>query len=72
MVGYVVAVEQAEDGGFGAWSPDLPGCVGLGDTVDECLADMQVAIGLYVEALRDRGEDVPQPHTIKATTLSAA
>jgi predicted RNase H-like HicB family nuclease len=72
VVGYVVVVEQADDGGFGAWSPDLPGCVGLGDTVDECVADMRVAIGLYVETLRDRGEHVPQPRAVEAVTLSAA
>jgi HicA toxin of bacterial toxin-antitoxin,/HicB_like antitoxin of bacterial toxin-antitoxin system len=37
---YAVIVEQADDGGYGAWSPDLPGCVAIGDTVEECLAEM--------------------------------
>lgn len=72
MIGYAVIVEQADDGGYGAWSPDLPGCVGLGDTIEQCLADMKEAIGLYVDVLRERGDDVPQPRTIQAVTVPAA
>ena len=72
VVGYPVIVEQADDGGDGAWSPDLPGCVALGDTVAECLEDMQAAIGLYLDVLRERGDDVPLPRAIQAITLAAA
>jgi predicted RNase H-like HicB family nuclease len=32
---YVVIFEQAGDGGWGAYLPDLPGVVALGDTRDE-------------------------------------
>nr|WP_307935123.1 type II toxin-antitoxin system HicB family antitoxin [Salinispora arenicola] len=37
-------IERAEDGGYGAWSPDLPGCVALGETRREALAEMRAAI----------------------------
>lgn len=72
MIGYAVIVEQADDGGYGSWSPDLPGCVALGDTIEECLAETGEAIGLYVDVLRERGEAVPQPRAIQAVTLPAA
>jgi predicted RNase H-like HicB family nuclease len=72
MIGYAVMVEQADDGGYGAWSPDLPGCVALGDTIEKCLAEMRDAIGLYVDVLRERGDEVPQPRAIQAVTLPAA
>lgn len=72
MIGYAVIVEQADDGGYGAWSPDLPGCVGLGDTIEECLADMKEAISLYVDVLRECGDEVPQARAIQAVTLPAA
>ena len=72
MIGYAVIVEQADDGGYGAWSPDLPGCVGLGDTIEECLTDMKAAIALYVDVLRERGDEVPQPRAIQAVTVPAA
>jgi predicted RNase H-like HicB family nuclease len=72
VIGYAVIVEQADDGGFGAWSPDLPGCVALGDTIDDCLADMRAAIAVYLDVLRERGGEVPQPRAIQALTLPAA
>ena len=72
MAGYAVVVEQAEDGGYGAWSPDLPGCVALGDTVEACVAEMREAVALYIEVLRDRGEAVPEPRAVQAVTLPAA
>jgi predicted RNase H-like HicB family nuclease len=72
MIGYAVIVEQADDGGYGAWAPDLPGCVALGDTIEECLAEMRDAIDLYVDVLRERGDEIPQPRAIQAVTLPAA
>lgn len=70
--GYAVIIEQADDGGFGAWSPDLPGCVALGDTVEETLAEMREAINLYIEVLRERGDEVPTPRAVQTVTVSAA
>jgi predicted RNase H-like HicB family nuclease len=72
MIGYAVIVEQADDGGYGAWAPDLPGCVALGDTIEECLAEMRDAINLYVDVLRERGDEIPQPRAIQTVTLPAA
>jgi predicted RNase H-like HicB family nuclease len=35
MIEYLVVIEPAEDGtGFGAYVPDLPGCVAAGRTVE--------------------------------------
>lgn len=69
---YAVIIERAEDGGFGAWCPDLPGCTALGDTYDECLAEMREAIRLHVEALRLNGDPVPAPTAVGTDTISAA
>ena len=69
MIGYPVIVEQADDG---AWSPDLPGCVALGDTVDECLAEMRDAVTLYLDVLRERGEELPQPRAVQTVTVTPA
>lgn len=72
LIGYAVIIDQADDGGSGAWSPDLPGCVALGDTVVECLDEMRDAIALYIEVLQERGDDVPAPRAVQATTLGPA
>ena len=71
MSAYAVIIERAEDGGFGAWSPDLPGCVALGDSREEALAEMRGAITFHLEGLREAGEPVPAP-TAEAVELIAA
>ena len=57
---YVVIVEQGENG-FGAYVPDLPGCVAVGQTKDEALRLIQEAIQLHLESLREEGLTPPAP-----------
>jgi len=59
---YVVVVEKSETG-FGAYVPDLPGCVALGETREETLVLIREAVELHVESLREHGEPVPTPST---------
>jgi predicted RNase H-like HicB family nuclease len=49
---YVVIYGQAEDGGWGAYLPDLPGVVALGDTGDEAAAGIQEALQAYADEMR--------------------
>lgn len=60
---YAVVVEPSENG-YGAYVPDLPGCVALGDTVDETLHLIHEAIELHLEGMREDGEAVPEPKTV--------
>ena len=59
---YVVIVEQG-DTSFGAYVPDLPGCVAVGETREETMQLIREAIGLHIESLRENGESVPMPHS---------
>ncbi len=59
---YAVVVEQGPSS-FGAYVPDLPGCVAAGDTYEETLQLIEDAIGFHVEGLREHGEPVPAPAT---------
>ncbi|GAA1468764.1 type II toxin-antitoxin system HicB family antitoxin [Nocardiopsis exhalans] len=72
MSTFAVIIERAEDGAFGAWSPGLPGCVALGDTEEETLREMHETVRGHLAVLRERGEAVPEPSTVAATTLTAA
>jgi len=59
---YVVIVEQG-DTSFGAYVPDLPGCVAVGETRDEAMDLIREAIELHIDSLRENGEQVPTPHS---------
>lgn len=55
---FKVVVEQAPSN-FSAFSPDLPGCVSVGDTVDETLTMMREAIELHLESMAEDLEELP-------------
>jgi predicted RNase H-like HicB family nuclease len=61
---YLVVIEQAEDGSFSAYVPDLPGCVTCGDSIEESKILIREAIQLHVESLRQHNEPVPSPSAI--------
>ena len=61
MSEYIVIYEQAGDGGWGAYLPDLPGVVALGATREEAATRIQEAVSAYVEQLRAEGRDLPAP-----------
>ena len=57
---YVVIVEQGESS-VGAYVPDLPGCVAVGETRDEVLHLIGEAVELHLEGLREEGLPIPEP-----------
>ncbi|MBI2551846.1 type II toxin-antitoxin system HicB family antitoxin [Candidatus Uhrbacteria bacterium] len=56
---YTVLFEQAEEGGYVAYAPLLPGCHSQGETLEEVEVNIQEAIEAYLESLRAHGEEVP-------------
>ncbi|MBX3055175.1 MAG: type II toxin-antitoxin system HicB family antitoxin [Anaerolineae bacterium] len=60
---YMVVIEKGENS-YGAYVPDLPGCVAVGDTREEVLALIQEAIVLHLELLQEDGLPIPQPHSM--------
>jgi len=57
---YLVVLEQGPTS-FGAYVPDLPGCVAAADSRDEALLLIREAIELHIEDLRQSGQPVPPP-----------
>ena len=57
---YVVIVEKGENS-FGAYVPDLPGCVAAAETKEEVVELIQAAIEFHIEGLREDGLPVPEP-----------
>ena len=70
MTSYAVVIERASDGGYGVWSPDLPGVVALGATRSEVAERIKEALAAYSQDLRERGETLPAPHHVAGTVAA--
>ncbi len=57
---YAVILEEGESS-FGAYVPDLPGCVAVSETREEVLELIQEAIEFHIEGLREDGQPIPAP-----------
>ncbi|MGH9056182.1 MAG: type II toxin-antitoxin system HicB family antitoxin [Acidimicrobiales bacterium] len=60
MTGYAVVIEH-EGEAWGAYVPDLPGCVATGTNREEVERRIREAIPAHVALMRESGEDVPEP-----------
>ena len=56
MAKFLVYIEPAEEGGYIATAPQLPGCVTQGATVEEETAMAKDAIRGYIASLRKHGD----------------
>ena len=61
-------IEDAESN-YGAYAPDVPGCIVTGKVVEETTGPMTEALGMQIQLLRDMGEPIPTPHTLVAQVL---
>jgi len=62
MIEYTVIYERGQTN-WGAYVPDLPGCVSIGDTLAEVQENIREAIALYLEVLKEDGQPIPEPST---------
>lgn len=60
---YAVVIEKSESG-YGAYVPDLPGCVAVGETLPEIERLIQEAVEFHLEGLREDGLSAPQPSAL--------
>lgn len=60
---YTMVIEQSESG-FGAYVPDLPGCVAVGESLPETEELIREAIEFHLAGLREDGLAVPQPTAV--------
>ena len=57
---YLVVYEKG-DSSYGAYVPELPGCIAVGDTLKEVQTLIREAIEFHIEGLQEDGDPVPQP-----------
>jgi predicted RNase H-like HicB family nuclease len=58
MKNFRVVLEEAEEGGYTASVPALPGCISEGDSYEEAVANIKDAIQLYLRAV---AKEIQQP-----------
>lgn len=60
---YAIVIEKAGNN-FSAYSPDLPGCVATGDTIEETETELLSAIQFHLDGLREDGLAPPPAESI--------
>jgi len=59
---YSLVYEQG-DTSWGAYVPDLPGCVAVGDSRVDVETLIVAAIGAYFDDLSEAGQPIPEPRS---------
>ena len=57
---YLVVIEKSPRN-YSAYSPDIPGCVATGRTLDETTRNMREALEGHLEVMAEHGEPAPEP-----------
>lgn len=70
MLSYRILLRKEPEGGFTVTVPSLPGCVTYGETIEEAINMAKEAIELYLESLREHGEEIPNEEGVFEYTLT--
>lgn len=68
---YAIVVEKTENN-FSAYVPDLPGCIAIGNTLEEAEHEIRQAMAFHIEGLREDGLPIPEATSIVAYLEVAA
>lgn len=64
MATYIALIRKDENTCYGAEFPDFPGCISVGDTLQEAAANAKEALLFHVEGMVEDGEDIPEPRPL--------
>ena len=62
---YLIIIEKTKTG-YSAYSPDIDGCIAVGDTKEECEISMTEALKYHIEFMLEKGYEVPKPRKREA------
>ena len=60
----IVIEKEAEDAGYFAYSPTLPGCFSNGLTIEEAKHNIREAVEQHIASLRDHVQPIPQKDSV--------
>ena len=67
---YRILLRKEPEGGYTVIVPSLQGCVTYGDTIEEAIKMAREAIELYIESLKEHGEEIPTEEATLEYTLT--
>jgi predicted RNase H-like HicB family nuclease len=59
---FLVVIEKAGSN-YSAYSPDLPGCVATGATLDEAEKNMHEALEMHIQGMLEDNLPIPESHS---------
>lgn len=65
MEQYLIIIEKG-DHNFSGYSPDVPGCVATGNTVEETIQRMEKALYLHLEDMYYQSESFPHAQRLES------
>lgn len=68
---YTIIIERGESS-FGAYVPDLPGCVAVAPTCEEARQLIREAIEFHLDGLKEEGLPIPEPVSVSEKISVAA
>jgi predicted RNase H-like HicB family nuclease len=63
---YLVVYAKCKGSNFSGHAPDVPGCISVGDTLEEMNAMMREALEFHFEGILEDGDTIPEPVTMNA------
>ena len=67
---YRILLRKELEGGYTVIVPSLPGCITYGETIEEAIEMAKEAIELYIESLKEHGEEIPTEEETLEYTLT--
>lgn len=61
---YKILLKPEPEGGYTVNVPALPGCITYGADLEEAKANAKEAIELYIESLKEHGEEIPSDEDV--------
>lgn len=70
VLSYRILLRKETEGGYTVIVPSLSGCVTYGNTIEEAIKMAKEAIELYIESLKEHGEEIPTEEGTLEYTLT--
>lgn len=71
MSNYIALIHKDESSGYGVSFPDFPGCVTVGDTLDDARKKAVEVLAFHIEGMTEDGDSIPLPSSLESIMRDA-